>query len=145
MLLIYTSVKRPLLNQPSVLMDLFMINIAPTIFNFRFVFSVYSTLFFKLIQIIFSSGLYSWRYHRWCLAGTQPLACSVYCFLSFTFYVLVKNTHSPTIVVDPSVCILVELFLNILKYLQPKSCYPFDRLFACCTFSIYFQMIYTSV
>ena len=28
---------------------LFMINITPTIFYFRFIFSVYSTLFFKLI------------------------------------------------------------------------------------------------
>ena len=37
------------LNQPIVLVDLFMINMTPTIFYFRFIFSVYSTLFFKLI------------------------------------------------------------------------------------------------
>ena len=80
-----------LLNQPIVLVDLFMINITPTIFYFRFIFSVYSTLFFKLILIIFSPGLCSWRYHRWCLAGTQPLVCSVYCFLSYNFYVVIKK------------------------------------------------------
>ena len=32
-----------------VLVDLFMINMTPTIFYFRFIFLVYSTLFFKLI------------------------------------------------------------------------------------------------
>ena len=80
-----------LLNEPIVLVDLFMINIAPTISYFRFIFSVYSTLFFKLILIIFSPGLCSWRYHRWCLAGTQPLVCSVYCFLSCNFYVVIKK------------------------------------------------------
>ena len=32
-----------------VLVDLFMINMTPTIFYFRFIFSVYLTLFFKLI------------------------------------------------------------------------------------------------
>ena len=80
-----------LLNQPMVLVDLFMINIAPTIFYFRFIFSVYSTLFFKLILIIFSPGLCFWRYHRWCLAGTQPLVCRVYCFLSCNFYVVIKK------------------------------------------------------
>ena len=78
-------------NQPIVLVDLFMINIAAAIFYFRFIFSVYSTLFFKLILIIFSPGLCSWRYHRWCLAGTQPLVCSVYCFLCCNFYVVIKK------------------------------------------------------
>ena len=80
-----------LLNRPIVLVDLFMINMAPTIFYFRFIFPVYSTLFFELILIIFSPGLCSWRYHRWCLAGTQPLVCSVYCFLSCNFYVVIKK------------------------------------------------------
>ena len=70
-----------------------MINIAPTIFYFRFIFSVYSILFFKLIWIIFSPGLCSWRYHRWCLAGTQPLVCSVYCFLCCTFHVVMKKKN----------------------------------------------------
>ena len=32
-----------------VLVDLFMINIIPNIFDFRFIFSAYSTLLFKLI------------------------------------------------------------------------------------------------
>ena len=38
-----------LLNQPIALVDLFKINTATTIFYFRFIFSVYPTLFFKLI------------------------------------------------------------------------------------------------
>ena len=38
-----------LLNQPIVLGDLFMIDTTPTILYFRFIFSVYSALFFKLI------------------------------------------------------------------------------------------------
>ena len=37
-----------LLNQPIGLVDLFMINITPNIFNFRVIFSAYSTLFFKV-------------------------------------------------------------------------------------------------
>ena len=36
-------------NQPMVLVDQFMINITSTIFYFRFIFSVYPTLFLKLI------------------------------------------------------------------------------------------------
>ena len=38
-----------LLNQPIVLVDLFMINETPNICYFGFIFSAYSTLFFKLI------------------------------------------------------------------------------------------------
>ena len=78
-----------LLNQPIVLVDLFMINITPNIFYFRFIFSAY--FIFKLIQIIFSPGLCSWRYHRQCLAGTQSSVCIVYCLLCCTFYVVIKK------------------------------------------------------
>ena len=78
-----------LLNQPIVLVDLFMINITPNIFYLHFIFSAY--FIFKLIQIIFSPGLCSWQYHRWCLAGTHPLGCSVYHFLPCTFYVVTKR------------------------------------------------------
>ena len=80
-------------NQPIVLVDLFMINETPNICYFRFIFSAYSTLFFKLIQIIFSPKLYFYRYHRWCLDVTQTLVFSVYCFLSCTFYVAVKKKN----------------------------------------------------
>ena len=44
--------------------------------------------------------LRSWRYHRWYVAGTQPLVCSVYCFLSCTFAVVIKKKN---IVKDTSV------------------------------------------
>ena len=80
-----------LLNQPIVLVDLFVINITPNISYFRFIFSGCSTLFFKLILIIFSPGVCFWRYHSWCLAGTHPLVCSVFCFLSCIFYVVEKK------------------------------------------------------
>ena len=103
-----------LLNQPIVLVDLFMINITPTIFYFRFIFSVYSTLFFKLILIIFSPGLCSWRYHRWYLAGTQPLVCSVYCFLSCTFAVVIKKKKH----CEGYQCSMLLKYLNKCSYIQ---------------------------
>ena len=80
-----------LLNQPIVLVDLFMINITPNISYFRFIFSGCLTLFFKLILIIFSLGVCFWRYHSWCLAGTHRLVCSVFCFLSCIFYAVEKK------------------------------------------------------
>ena len=59
-----------LLNQPIVLVDLFMINITPNISYVRFIFSGCSTLFFNLILIIFFQGYVSgditagaWREH----------------------------------------------------------------------------------
>ena len=45
------------LNQPIVLVDLFMINMTPTIFYFRFIFLVYSTLFFNL-EYFFSGAVF---------------------------------------------------------------------------------------
>ena len=104
-----------LLNRPIVLVDLFMINMAPTIFYFRFIFPVYSTLFFKLILIIFSPGLCSWRYHRWCLAGTQPLVCSVYCFLSCNFYVVIKKKKKVIIEHPKTSCKLSKTIRQIEK------------------------------
>ena len=80
-----------LLNQAIVLVDLFIINITPTNSYFRFYFSVYSTLFFKLLQINFFPRLCFWQYHRWCYAGLQPLVYSFYCFLSCNFYVVIKK------------------------------------------------------
>ena len=70
-------------------MDLFMINITRNTFYVSFIFSAYCS--FKIIYIIFAPGLCSWRYHSCCLAGTQPLVYSVHCFLSCTFYVVIKK------------------------------------------------------
>ena len=103
LIVVYLKPLLNLFNQPIVFVDLFMINITPTIFYFRFIFLVYLPLLFKLICIILSPGMCSWQYHRWCLAGTQTLVCSVYCFLSCTFYVVTKKKNC-IVVDDQSMC-----------------------------------------
>ena len=68
--------------------DLFMINITPNIF----ISVLCSQIILSLFDLdFFFPGLCSWRYHRWCLAGTQPLVWSVYCFLFCTFYLAIKK------------------------------------------------------
>ena len=78
-----------MLNQSIVLVDLFIINITQNIYYFRFIFST-NFIFYVNLDYFFS-GACSWSYHCWCLAETQALVCSVYRFLSCTFYAVIKG------------------------------------------------------
>ena len=79
-----------LLNEPIVLVDLFMINITPNIFYFCFIFSAYSTLLFKL-DYFFSGAVF--------LAISPLVSCgnagfSLQCLFSFLYFMLLYRIKS---------------------------------------------------
>ena len=61
-----------LLNQLIVLVHLFMINVTPNIFYFRFIFSAYSTLLFKFNLDYFFWGCLPGDITAGALYNTQP-------------------------------------------------------------------------